>query len=183
MLLTKDQLKKCVPDASDKNIDTFYYPLNFSMETWKINTPLRIAGFLAQVAHESGSFKYVKELASGEAYDTGRLAERLGNTPEKDGDGQMYKGRGLIQITGKYNYYACSNALFNSDRLLTDPWLLELPEYAAESACWFWSIKGLNSVADNGDLRLMTKIINGGSNGYEDRESRYNLCKQVFNLE
>lgn len=143
--------------------------LDAAMAEFEINTPQRQAQFLAQVGHESGRLYYVRELASGAAYDTGRLAERLGNTPEADGDGQKYKGRGLIQITGTDNYRACSLALFGDERLLDQPELLEMPENAARSAAWYWATHGCNELADHDSFRAITRVINGGFNGIEDR--------------
>jgi putative chitinase len=118
--------------------------------------------FLAQVAHESGGFNYVREIASGAAYE-GRAD--LGNT--EPGDGTLFRGRGLIQITGRANYRACGDAL--GVDLVAEPDLLESPVLAARSAGWFWETHGLNEMADRGDIRGITKRINGGLNGYQDR--------------
>ncbi|QYX49981.1 glycoside hydrolase family 19 protein [Pseudomonas tussilaginis] len=150
-----------------------------------VSTPtrLRMAAFIAQIGHESGQFRYVRELG-GDAYlakyDTGKLAQRLGNTPEADGDGQKYRGRGLIQVTGRANYEACSEALFGDSRLLATPELLEQPVYASMSAGWFWHRAGLNTLADKGDFLTITKRINGGTNGLEDREALYKLALEVL---
>jgi putative chitinase len=122
-----------------------------------------LAHFLAQVGHESGQLRYVLELASGKAYE-GRAD--LGNT--SPGDGVRYKGRGLIQITGKHNYVLCGLAL--DLPLLDTPELLEEPAYAAASAGWFWHNKNLNALADLDDLVKVTKRINGGTNGMLDRD-------------
>jgi putative chitinase len=127
--------------------------------------------FLAQVAHESGGFNYVRELASGDAYE-GRAD--LGNT--EPGDGVRFKGRGLIQITGKANYAACGDAL-GVDLLLT-PELLERPDLAARSAGWYWDSRHLNELADRGDARAITKKINGGLNGYQDRLSYLEIAQR-----
>ncbi|KPA87689.1 putative chitinase, partial [Pseudomonas asplenii] len=97
------------------------------------------------------------------------LAARLGNTPAADGDGQRYRGRGLIQITGRSNYRQCSVALFGDERLLQQPELLEQPQWAAESAAWFWQQQGLNELADADQFNSITRRINGGLNGLEDR--------------
>lgn len=147
--------------------------INAALEYADITLPRSIASFLAQTGHESLSFGVVKEMGSDDylsKYDTGRLAERLGNTPEKDGDGQLYAGRGLIQVTGKSNYEACSLALFGDRRLLEQPELLEIPKYAALSAAWFWKKNKLNSLSN--DIMAQTKRINGGYNGIEDRKKR-----------
>ena len=168
-MITLDQLRAVMPHAGAR-AEVFLAPLNAAMEEFEINTPTRQAAFLAQVAHESGSLRYVRELASGSAYDTGRLAKRLGNTPEDDDDGERYRGRGLIQITGTSNYSACSAALYGESRHLLDhPELLELPDAAARSAGWYWKVRGLNELADAGDFLRITKRINGGINGMDDR--------------
>jgi putative chitinase len=143
------------------------------MAEFEINTPARQAAFLAQIGHESGQLLYVRELASGSAYDVGDLARRLGNTPEDDGDGERLKGRGLIQITGHDNYLACSMALFGDDRLLHFPELLEDARNACRSAGWFWRSRRLNELADVCNFRLITKRVNGGYNHYKKRLALY----------
>jgi len=179
-MITADQLHSIIPGAG-KRVDVFLDPLNRAMAEFEINTTARQAAFLAQIAHESGSLRYVRELASGAAYDTGRLAERLGNTPEDDGDGERYKGRGLIQITGTANYRECSAALYGEPQHLLDhPELLELPDAACRSAAWFWHSRGLNELADTGDFLRITKRINGGINGIEDRRAFYDRAKLVM---
>lgn len=175
--MTLAQLKKIMIYAG-KRADQFYPHLVAAMEEFGIDTPARQAAFIAQVAHESGSLRYVRELASGEAYDTGRLAKRLGNTPDADGDGQRYKGRGLIQITGASNYRACGLALGLD--LLAHPELLEQPDNACRSAAWFWHAMELNKLADVGAFRPITRAINGGYNGYEDRLAYYERAKAVL---
>ncbi len=177
--LTPEILKEIMPQAG-KRAAIFADPISNGCNRYQINTPLRLAAFLAQVAHESGSLLYVKELASGEVYDTGRLAVALGNTPADDDDGRRYKGRGLIQITGTANYKACSIGLFGDYRLLRSPELLEQPENAALSAAWFWDSRNLNALADAGDFRKITKRINGGYNGWEDRLQFYSRAKQAL---
>ena len=177
MTITVEQLKRIMPNAGHRT-GVFIGPLNQAMAEFCIDTPMRKAAFLAQIAHESGSLRYVRELASGEAYDTGRLAARLGNTPEADGDGQRYKGRGLIQITGRHNYIACGMAL--DVDLLGNPELLEQPELACRSAAWFWDSRDLNKLADEGQFRAITRAINGGYNGYEDRLAYYERAKAVL---
>ncbi len=178
--ITLDQLRAIMPHAGPRAA-VFLDPLNRAMAEFGIDTPIRQAAFLAQVAHESGSLRYVRELASGEAYDTGRLAERLGNTPEDDGDGPALKGRGLLQITGASNYRACSQALFGDPQALIDhPELLELPENAARSAAWYWLARRLNDHADRRDFGRITRIINGGLNGYADRLAYYERAQKVL---
>lgn len=180
MSLTLDQLRAIMPHAGGR-AEIFLAPLNAAMDEFSIDTPVRQAAFLAQVAHESGSLRYVRELASGEAYDTGRLAARLGNTPDDDDDGRRYKGRGLIQITGTANYSACSAALYgDSSHLLDHPEILELPGPAARSAAWYWLAHHLNDHADRGDFLRITRIINGGTNGLQDRIAYWERAQKVL---
>lgn len=158
-------------------------PLTKAMVNGSVDTRLRICAFLAQIAHESMGLQYVRELGGDQylsKYDTGTLAERLGNTPEADGDGQRYRGRGLIQVTGRANYLDCSRALFGDDRLLRNPELLEQPEYAAKSAVWFWNTRSLSALADADRFTDITRKINGGTNGLEDRKERYKLALSVI---
>lgn len=166
-MITTASLRAAMPLASNSNIARFVGPLSAACARYSIATPLRQAHFFSQLAHESASLRYVRELASGAAYDTGPLAARLGNTPEDDGDGERYLGRGLIQITGRANYAACGAALRLP--LLEHPEMLELPDHAAMSAGWFWSSRGLNTLADADDLVTITRRINGGLNGLDDR--------------
>lgn len=171
MSVTQDQLVNILPNARTQ-AGVFISALNAAMERFLINTPKRIAAFLAQVGHESGQLQYVRELGNNQylsKYDTGTLALRLGNTPEADGDGQKYRGRGLIQITGRSNYRQCSLGLFGDERLLSLPELLEQPQWAAESAAWFWQQNGLNELADRDQFNTITRRINGGLNGLQDR--------------
>lgn len=146
------------------------------MMEFEINTPARQAAFLAQVSHESGSFYYVKEIASGRAYE-GR--KDLGNT--EPGDGPKYKGRGLLQITGRENYGLCGEALKLD--LINHPYLLEEQPHSSRSAAWFWSeYKNLNQLADKGDFLKITKRINGGYNGMEDRLACYECAKSACGI-
>jgi len=178
--MERDQLKRIFAHAKDERINLFLDPLNETMGEYHIDTPLRQAHFLAQIGHESGELRYVRELASGKDYDTGRLAKNLGNTPEEDGDGQRYKGRGLIQISGTANYRDLSRDL--GEDFLANPQLLETPCYAAMSAGWFWNKKNLNTFADQDLIRTITKRINGGFNGLEDRKRLLDIAKKVLNV-
>ncbi len=171
-LITWEQIKTIAPYAS-KNADVFVSYLNNTMLKYGINTKLRIAMFVAQLAHESGSFKYTQEIASGRAYE-GR--KDLGNLHE--GDGVRFKGRGLIQITGRSNYRELSCDL--GVDFLSNPKLLESPSWAVESAGWFWNKRKLNTLADKGDIKATTRKINGGYNGLEDRKSFYARALEVL---
>ncbi|MGF6591070.1 glycoside hydrolase family 19 protein [Pseudomonas sp. 2835] len=182
MSITAPQLLQILPNAG-KQAGVFVPGLNATMGKYAIITRLRMAAFIAQIGHESGQLRYVRELGGDTylaKYDTGKLAQRLGNTPEADGDGQQYRGRGLIQVTGRANYQACSEALFGDSRLLNTPELLEQPVYAAMSAGWYWQRAGLNTLADKGDFLAITKKINGGTNGLADREELYERALQVL---
>ena len=171
-MLTLDQLKQIMPYAGDR-ATAFLDSLNAAMVEFEINTPMREAAFLAQIAHESGSLRYVKELATGSAYE-GR--KDLGNTQE--GDGSRYKGRGLIQITGRSNYKAVGDAL--GIDCIDSPELLESRESACRSAAWFWKTHGLNELADAGDFEHITKRINGGLNGQAERLAVYQVALGVL---
>jgi putative chitinase len=172
MTITVDQLKQIMPHARSR-ANEFLDPLNDAMDEFEIDTPQRQAAFLAQISHESGELRYVAEIASGKAYE-GRAD--LGNT--EPGDGMRFKGRGLIQITGRDNNASCGCALGLD--LLADPELLEDPVNAARSAAWFWSTHGCNELADAGNFRQITLRINGGFNGYDERVSYWESAKEAI---
>lgn len=176
MIITLSILKKICPLTGEGILQKFVEPLNRLMPKYGIDSSLRVRHFIAQVAHESGCFNYTRELASGKDYE-GR--KDLGNTVA--GDGVKFKGRGLIQITGRANYAKVSEALFgNQNTLVNHPELLESDDYAVESACWFWKEKNLNAFADKDNLLAVTKRINGGTNGIQHRIELYNLCKRYI---
>ena len=139
---------------------------------------MRWAHYLAQIAHESAELRYSEEIASGKAYDTGKLAIKLGNTPEADGDGQKFKGRGLIQVTGRANYEAYKK--YCGFDVVKQPELLAKPVGAIRSSMWFWKSKGLNELADRDEFTAITKRINGGINGIEDRRKYLAKAKKVL---
>jgi len=161
-----------LPHARSR-VELFCDALNDAMDVFNINTPQRQAAFIAQIAHESGELRYVRELASGAAYE-GRVD--LGNV--EPGDGQKFRGRGLIQITGRANYEKCGAALGLD--LLENPELLESPQNACRSAAWFWLVRGCNELADADNFRKITLRINGGLNGYEGRLSYWETAKAVL---
>ncbi len=175
-MITLDQLRAIMPAARLRAV-VYLLPLEEAMAEFGIDTPQRQAMFLAQVCHESGALRYVRELATGAAYE-GRLD--LGNT--QPGDGTRFRGRGLIQITGRANYRECSRALFGDDRLLDQPDLLERDSDAARSAAWFWSSRGLNALADAGDFRAVTRRINGGLNGWADRVAAWERAQAALGM-
>jgi len=171
-VITLDDLRAICTRTKASVLERFVEPLNDAMKEFSIDAnPARETHFLAQVAHESGGFNYVRELASGEVYE-GRAD--LGNT--EPGDGVRYKGRGLIQITGRSNYAECGAALGLD--LIANPELLEQPINAARSAGWFWDSRNLNELADRGDTKGITKRINGGLTGYQDRLTYLALAQE-----
>lgn len=187
----------------------FVEPIRLTLERYEINTPKRIAGFLAQVAHESARFSRLVENLNYSADGLAKTwpnrfrgpdgkpnalalslhrkpelianhvyASRMGNGAPATGDGWKYRGRGLIQVTGKENYAACGKAL--GIDLLAAPESLESPLYAALSAGWYWHHRGLNAPADAGDMQRVTRIINGGTHGLQDRLAIYAEAQKVL---
>jgi len=177
-------------------------PLLETFEKYQINTSKRQACFIGQCMHESGGFKQLKENLNYSAkglvatwpsrFPNEEFAEEYARKPEKiankvysgrmgnteDGDGAKYIGRGLIQLTGKDNYKAVTEALGMD--LVANPQLLEEPRYAALSAGWFWNKKGLNALADANDIETMTKRINGGSIGIADRKAKIEMVSKYL---
>ena len=193
------QSQTCTADMAEK----WFIPLKFTCDKFEINTPERIAGFLAQIGHESGGFRFTSEnlnyraealtrswpsrfppgVAESYAMQPEKIAnraycDRMGNGDEASGDGWKYRGRGLIQLTGKDNYAAFS--LDADNEALVNPDLVAEPELAALSAGWFWNKNGLNALADAKDIVGMTKRINGGTNGLDDRQMRYSRLISVL---
>lgn len=185
--LTLTQLLAIMPAASSTRAELFLPFINDAMQEFGITSRERQAAFLAQIAHESGSLRYTREIADGSAYD-GRAD--LGNTlPEAieialsndTTPGRFWKGRGLIQITGFANYCACSRALFNDEATLAhNPVMLERKELAARSAAWFWWSRGLNAFADAGMFEKITRRINGGINGQVDRLAYFHRAQTAL---
>jgi putative chitinase len=154
-------------------------PLSAAMALYDISTPARQAAFLAQVGHESGRLVYVKELwgpTDAQKRYEGRID--LGNT--QTGDGFKYRGRGLIQVTGRANYSMAADAL--NEPLTDHPEVLEQPDIAALSAAWFWNSHGLNQLADTGQFETITRRINGGINGLADRLILWSSAKTAFGV-
>lgn len=182
--MTLEQLRTAMPKATLANCQRFLKPLNDAMAKYDINTPLRAAHFLCQVAWESVQLRYVEEIASGSAYDTGKLAKQLGNTPQKDGDGQRYKGRGLLQVTGRTNYklYGVVIGKDMEDQKQKNWLLLCDPQYAADSAGWFWKSHFLNGRADRDEHTNITRIINGSTATAQKRLPYLRSAKIAFGL-
>lgn len=172
MEITKEQLLAIMPYAKER-AEVFLPYLNKYMSRFGIDNRMRACHFLAQIAHESGELRYTRELASGKEYEGRR---DLGNV--KAGDGVRYKGRGLIQITGRTNYEQISKAT-GMDFAGHPDWL-ELPQWATMSACWWWKSRGLNALADKDELTAITKRINGGTNGLQDRLKYLGRAKKVI---
>ena len=139
MKITNEFLKEVMPQSTEKNRLKYIEWLNYCMPIYKIDTEKRVAAFIAQIGHESGYLRYSEEIASGKAYEGRR---DLGNIYA--GDGIKYKGRGLIQITGRYNYAQLSKDL--GEDFIKNPELLSTPKYAVQSACWFWKKNKLNDL-------------------------------------
>lgn len=184
------------------------YPLIEAMEKYGIDTPLRQAHFLAQVAHESAGFsvtvenlnysakalrsvfgKYFPDDASANAYARKPekiankvYANRMGNKDEASGDGWRYRGRGLIQLTGKSNYMNFSARYYKDQRLVSKPDAVAEPELAAMSAASFWHQNNINRFADQDDLKAVTKAVNGGYHGLDDRAKWLKKIKEILNV-
>lgn len=201
MQITKEQLSQLIP--KNPYIDQWYEALSVLLPDYEINTPNRIAAFIAQCAHESASFtalhenlnyrsetlskvwpkKFPASIAQQyahkpEAIANRAYASRMGNGDEASGDGWRYCGRGLIQLTGKDNYTAFADSIGITPEEVSD--YVQTFEGAAQSACWFWESNNLNQYADSGDIETMTKRINGGTLGLEDRKKHYEHAKHVL---
>jgi len=202
MQITREQLAQIIP--RNPYIDQWCDALNKLLPDYGIDTPQRVAAFLAQCAHESGGFVFLKENLNyrwaslrkvfPKYFPTDELAQsyekqpekianriygsRMGNGDEASGDGFRYCGRGLIQLTGRNNYEAFAESI--ETPVAEIPAYLETFEGAVQSACWFWETNNLNRFADTNDILTMTKRINGGTIGLEDRMKHYAHALEVF---
>ena len=207
-LLSIDVLKEMVPSAGEETINQYLPALNEVLPKFEINTPLRLAHFIAQIAHESGNFRHSIENLNysaaalravfGKYFPTEEMAQeyhrkkekianvvyanRLGNGDTESGEGWKYRGRGLIQLTGKSNYEQCSQDL-DIDLLENPDAICEQEVLSVSVACWFWDKRKLNEIADQDDLLTITKRINGGTNGLEDRKKHLQQCKLALGIE
>ena len=175
-LITYEHFTKCLPYARKSDLDLFFEPLNQAFAEFEINNIARIAAFIAQVAHESGSLRYKEEIASGAAYEGRR---DLGNI--YPGDGKRFKGRGIIQLTGRSNYAWASRQL--KIDLIKNPSTATEPIISSRIACLYWKSRGLNQYADINTqeaFKEITRKINGGYNGWQDRLNHWNIAKQVL---
>lgn len=189
-MLTATQLRDCTGTPLVRAA-LYLAAFNQCFDAFQINTPVRLAAFLAQVSHESASMRYTAELASGQAY-TGR--EDLGNTrpvaiklahSRGTETGPFYKGHGLIQITGYDNHLAYSRWRYADARVTEAPWLLTVVPDAVLCAGWFWDTRKLNELADMNTeegFKRITRRINGGYNGLADRKNRWKVCKEVLGV-
>jgi putative chitinase len=204
---TQDQLQQIIPQNT--HVEHWFEALSTILPDYEIDTPQRCAAFLAQCAHESGGFNAIQENLNYRAvtlrkvfpkyFPTDALAEeyaskpnkqeaianrvyanRMGNGPETSGDGYRYCGRGLIQLTGKQNYSKFAESIDTPVEQVTE--FLQTFEGCVQSAAWFWEANNLNQYADSGDILTMTKRINGGTIGLEDRQKHYHHALQVFGV-
>lgn len=203
-ILSKEQLNELI--KGNPYVDYWHHAMELCLPDYDINTPQRVAAFVAQCAHESAGFKFLKEnlnyraaslrkvfpkyfpddaIAARYAGKPEMIANRvyggrMGNGPEESGDGFRYCGRGLIQLTGKINY--------NNFAMSIETPVEEIPDYlqtfegAVQSACWFWETNNLNKWADSGDIKELTRRINGGYIGLEDRIKHYNHALHVLGV-
>lgn len=204
-MITAETLSQILPDCRDP--ETWAFELEAAAPVFFINTPQRLAAFIAQTAHESSSYNVLQEnlnyskeglrkvfpkyfpddktafrYARQPKWIASRVyGGRMGNGGEQSQEGWKYRGRGLIQVTGKNNYRACSRYLFNDDRLLDDPDLLLTPEFAMASAGWYWDANNINKVADAGDFVKLTRLINGGTIGLKHRQEIYAAATEITN--
>ena len=207
MELTLEQLKQLLP--KNPYVAQWHHALSQLLPDYEINTPQRIAAFIAQCAHESGEFVFLKENLNYKAATLRKIfpkyfptdaianeyasrpdkqaaiankvyANRMGNGPEESGDGYRFCGRGLIQLTGRDNYTFFAGSLQISVEEASE--YLQTFEGAAQSACWFWETNNLNQWADKGDILTLTKRINGGTIGLEDRIKHYEHALHVLGV-
>jgi putative chitinase len=204
-ILTREQLAQLLP--GNPYLDHWHHALEQALPDYDINTPQRVAAFVAQCSHESGGFRALKENLNYKAVTLRKIfpkyfpddatanhyaslpnkqeaianrvyGGRMGNGPEESGDGFRYCGRGLIQLTGKQNYQNFADSIETP--------VEDIPEYlatfegAVQSACWFWEANNLNQWADKGDILTLTKRINGGTIGLEDRKKHYEHALHVL---
>jgi putative chitinase len=172
-MITREMIKAIAPNSKNEIIDPLVIYLNKYMPKYEVNNYLRICHFLAQAAHEAASFRTLEEYASGAAYEGRR---DLGNTQR--GDGVRYKGRGIFQLTGRANYRDIGKKIGMD--LENNPELAESPEVSVLTALEYWKSRNLNKWADEDNVERITRLINGGLNGFEDRKKYLARCKQVI---
>ena len=204
MNLSLDQLRQLIP--RNKHVEYWHGALKQLLPDYGIDNERRIAAFVAQCAHESGEFTTIKEnlnyrwetlrkifpkyfptdelakqfAQKPEAIANKVYANRMGNGDEASGDGYRYSGRGLIQLTGKDNYFWFAESIGISAEEASE--YMGTFEGAAQSACWFWETNNLNKWADQGDIETLTRKINGGTIGIEDRKKHYAHALHVLGV-
>lgn len=177
MIITSEGIKTIMPMANAQRISEFVESFNRYSDMFGINTPLRAAHYIAQVAHETGELRWLEELASGQQYE-GR--KDLGNT--RQGDGRRFKGRGYLQTTGRANYQAYAGSGYCNGDLMSHPeWLAKQPG-CQKASMFFWRTMGLNILADKDEVTNITRRINGGRNGLTERISYLKKAKEVFHI-
>ena len=182
-MITDTQLQQVMPNLPRLKLLQYLPHLDRAMQGSAIDTALRIAAFVAQLAHESGEFRWMEEIwgptpAQRRYEPPSDLARKLGNT--QAGDGKRFKGRGPIQITGRFNYRKYGELL--GVDLVANPALAAAPEFAFATAGLFWKSNGLNELADAQQFVTITRRINGGTNGLEDRQKYYERAKAVLGV-
>jgi putative chitinase len=205
--LTKEQLQVIMPAAKEENIELYLTALNEKLPEFNILSNLQVAHFIAQIAHESGSFIYKTENLNysakalrgvfGKYFHSDEIASeyarkpesianivyanRMGNGGTDTGDGWRYRGRGLIQLTGRNNYFRCGSDI--GIDLENEPELLaEDANAAVAAACWYWQSNKINAPADQDDVKQVTRKINGGYHGLDDRNAFLNRAKKVLDV-
>ena len=205
-MITTDQMKTIIPKMNWEKAQAYLPHMSTVLSNFDIDTPLRKAHFLSQIAHESGGLKYsvenlnysAKALRSvfGKYFKTNEMAEkyarkpkkianrvyanRMGNGDEESGDGWKYRGRGLIQLTGKDNYRSFAHD--HGADCVNNPDIILDPETALKSACWYWKKRKINAYADADDIHMVTKRINGGTNGLQDRQQYLDSFKHLYQI-
>lgn len=189
MQIKREQIIAAVPNVYMLRVNEFVASFNMWAIPYHVDTPKRMVHYLAQVFHESGALRYTEELASGAAYDTGAKAIALGNTPEKDGDGQLYKGRGFIQLTGRANYQKYNESDLCLVDVIAHPELVSQFPHNQMASLWFWDKNKLNDIADLDDgknseeiVKRITKKVNGGYNHLDERIKYYWAFRKQIGL-
>lgn len=206
-VISQSELQRIIPIAAEEHINTYLPALNEVLPKFGIDTPLRVCHFIAQIAHESGGLKYesenlnysatalravfgkyFKDEAVAQEYhrQPERIAnvvyaDRMGNGPSDTCDGWNYRGRGLIQLTGKDNYRICGEAI-GIDLVEQPEVVAEQPAISVSAACWYWNSRHLNQLADQDNIVAITRKINGGTHGLENRKAYLHRAKQAFNI-
>ncbi|MDE1465442.1 LysM peptidoglycan-binding domain-containing protein [Spartinivicinus poritis] len=204
-LISLSQLQQILPRTKEETLSHYFSAINRCLHKYQINTSLRIAHFIAQIAHESGGLRYVSEnlnyskealiqvfgkyfpndnLASQYARNPEKIANRvyanrMGNGNESSGDGWRYRGRGFIQLTGKTNYQSYKKDS-GVDVVSMPDEVAQNPTVVVDAAGWYWNKNSLNRYADQDDIRTITRRINGGLNGLDDRQHYLTQAKQVL---